>query len=235
MGLAIAQASDYADFTQLNNQKRKHMSAQNKRDRLIESAAILFHHNGTTTTSLADIAKHADIPIGNVYYYFKTKEELALAAISKRKEQFTAAYAILDENIPDPRQRLIEAINYFDKVSDEYMRYGCPIGKIIEDADTEKDAVAQTAAQVLTDFVDWAEKQFRNLGHTDDARHYATTMMAGIQGATIMAKAFRDPAIIHYEMARLTTWLESLPNKRIQLGKLGMRHTETVPGASNAA
>lgn len=205
------------------------MSAQNKRDRLVESAAILFHHNGTTATSLADIAKHADIPIGNVYYYFKTKEELALAAINKRKEQFSAAYTILDDNIPDPRQRLIEAIHYFDKVGEEYMRYGCPIGKIIEDADTGKDAVAQTAAQVLIDFVDWAERQFRQLGHTDEARPYATTLMAGIQGATIMAKAFRDTEVISREMARLTLWLESLPNKRIQLGKLGIRQADTVP------
>jgi TetR/AcrR family transcriptional regulator, transcriptional repressor for nem operon len=210
-----------------------HMTSQNKRDRLIESAAILFHHNGTTATSLADIAKHADIPIGNVYYYFKTKEELALAAINKRKDQFTAAYQILDENIADPRQRIIEAVKYFDKVNEEYTAYGCPIGKIIEDADTQKDAVAQTAAQVLKDFVAWTEQQFRHLGHGDDAHIYATTLMAGIQGATIMAKAFRDPKVISREMARLVLWVESLPNKRIHLGKLGMRSVDS--SASNAA
>jgi TetR/AcrR family transcriptional repressor of nem operon len=210
------------------------MTAQNKRDRLVESAAILFHHNGMTATSLADIAKHADIPIGNVYYYFKTKEELALAAINKRKDQFGAAYNLLDDNLPDPRQRLIEAIRYFDKVSDEYTRYGCPIGKIIDDADTEKDPVAQTASQVLSNFVEWAEMQFRQLGHNDDARIYATTLMAGIQGATIMAKAFRDEKVIKVEMARLVTWVESLPNKRIQLGKIGMRGIDSS-AASNAA
>jgi len=208
------------------------MSAQNKRDRLVDSAAILFHHNGTTATSLADIAKHADIPIGNVYYYFKTKEELALAAINKRKEQFSAAYTLLDDNIADPRMRLIEAVKYFDKVSEEYTKYGCPIGKIIEDADTEKDPVAQTAAQVFTDFVAWGEKQFTQLGHTDEAQAYASTLMAGIQGATIMAKAFRDVKVMNREMARLTTWLESIPNKRIQLGKFGMRGPVA---ASNAA
>src|ERR1700753_1188534 len=111
------------------------MINHNKRERLGDSAAVLFHHNGMNATSLADIAKHADIPIGNVYYYFKTKEELALAAINRRKEQFSAAYTLLDEHIEDPRQRLIEAIQYFEKVRDEYTRYGCPIGKIIEDGD----------------------------------------------------------------------------------------------------
>ncbi len=210
------------------------MSAQNKRDRLIESAAILFHRNGTTATSLSDIAKHSDIPIGNVYYYFKTKEELALAAINKRKEQFSAAYTLLDDNIPDPRTRLIEAVRYFDKVSEEYTKYGCPIGKIIKDADTEKDPVAQTAAQVFTDFVAWAEKQFAQLGHAGDAHDHATTLMAGIQGATVMAKAFRDVKVMKREMQRLTQWLESIPNKRIQLGKFGMRGP-VASATSNAA
>jgi len=203
------------------------MINQNKRDRLVDSAATLFHHNGLTATSLADIAKHADIPIGNVYYYFKTKEELALAAVSRRKEQFTAAYALLEESIDDPRRRLIEAVQYFDKVRDEYTHYGCPVGKLIEDADVEKDAVVQTAAQVLADFVDWAERQFRNLGHGVDARKYATSLMAGVQGAAVMAKAFRDPQVISNEVSRLTIWLETLPNRKIQLGKVGVKTPET--------
>lgn len=196
------------------------MSTINKRDRLIDSAAMLFHHNGLNATSLADIAKHADIPIGNVYYYFKTKEELALAAVSKRKEQFSAAYALLEEHIDDPRQRLIEAVYYFEKVRDEYTRFGCPIGKIILDADAEKDNVVQTAAQVLSEFVTWAERQFRQLGHSADARRYATSLMAGVQGAAIMAKATRNPDIISDEIARLVGWIENLPNRKIQLGKV---------------
>jgi AcrR family transcriptional regulator len=207
------------------------MSNQNKRDRLIDSAATLFHYNGLNATSLADIAKHADIPIGNVYYYFKTKEELALAAVSKRREQFSAAYALLEENIADPRMRLIEALNYFEKVREEYTRFGCPVGKIINDANVEKDLVVQTASQVLTEFVDWAERQFRQLGHDNEARRYATSLMAGIQGATIMAKAFRNPQAISDEIARLATWVENLPNRRIQLGKVGIKAPEQTEAA----
>ncbi|MBY0407877.1 MAG: TetR/AcrR family transcriptional regulator [Rickettsiales bacterium] len=202
-----------------------------KRDRLIDSAAILFHHNGLTSTSLADIAKHADIPIGNVYYYFKTKEELALAAVSKRKEQFSAAYALLEEHIPDPRQRLIEAIYYFEKVRDEYTRFGCPIGKIISDAGSEKDNVVQTAGEVLEDFVAWAERQFRQLGHGADAKRYAVSLMAGVQGATVMAKAMRKADIISDEIARLVGWIENLPNRKIQLGKVAAKSGD----AANAA
>lgn len=205
------------------------MTNLSKKDRLINSAAILFHHVGPSVTSLADIAKHADIPIGNVYYYFKTKDDLALAAIEKRREQFIAAYALLDEGISDPRQRLIEAIRYFDRVRDEYTRYGCPIGKMIDDGDAEKNPVTQAAAEVLDDFVKWAKQQFEQLGHDADVQQRnAISLSAGIQGAAMMAKSTRNPQVITDEVQRLIGWLESLPNRKIQLGKVGMR-----PAASN--
>ncbi|MDE3038778.1 MAG: TetR/AcrR family transcriptional regulator [Pseudomonadota bacterium] len=207
------------------------MMNHNKRDRLIDSAAVLFHRNGLSSTSLADIAKHADIPIGNVYYYFKTKDELALAAISKRKEQFSNAYALLDEGVADPRQRLIESIGYYDKVRDEYTSYGCPIGKIITDVDVAKDPVGQTAAQVLTEYVGWAERQFSALGHDADGRKYAASLMAGVQGAIVMAKALRDPQVISDEVKRLTVWLENVPNRKIHIGKVAPKTSE-VPNAA---
>ncbi len=196
------------------------MNTQNKKERLIDSAATLFHRNGLMATSLADIAKHADIPIGNVYYYFKTKDDLALAAMLKRREQFKTAYSLLSGNIDDPRERLIEAVNYYGKVRVDYAKYGCPIGKIINDTDTEKDPIAQATASIFADFVAWAGEQFRQLGHEKDAKNLAISLMAGIQGATIMAKSFNDAQILTNETARLVEWLETIPNRRIQLGKV---------------
>ena len=208
------------------------MTSQNKRDRLIDAAAALFHKNGTGATSLADIAKHADIPIGNVYYYFKTKEELAIAVVSKHKEQFAAAYGLLDEAFDNPRQRLLEAVGYFDRVREEYTRHGCPISKMIEDSAGEKDTVSKAAAQVLADFVDWAAKQFSLLGHPDSNKVYATSLMIGIQGGVVMARAFQDPQVISDEIARLTVWLQNLPNRKIQIGKAFLKAPESTTTAA---
>ncbi len=200
----------------------------NKRERLIDSAAVLFHRHGMNATSLADIAAHAEIPIGNVYYYFKTKEELALAALSRRREQFAQIYKNLQENCQDPRQRLIEITNFHLAQREEYAKYGCPIGKMIDSSEGEGEKVAQIAAQIFTDAVDWAEAQFRALGHADAARVYATSLLAGIEGAIVMAKAFKNPDVINDEVSRLTAWLEALPNKRVPLGKAGMRAATDV-------
>lgn len=194
-----------------------------KRDRLIESAAELFHRHGIGSTSLADIAKDAEIPIGNVYYYFKTKEELALAALEKRRTMLDQAYHHLDETHADPRARLMEAVRFFERVKEEYARYGCPIGKIVLDGGGEKDTVARSAAQVFDHFVAWAQQQFIQLGHTQEAHKYAVSLMAGIQGAAVMAKASGNAQIMQDEIDRLAEWLENLPNKKIFLGKAGVR------------
>src|SRR5437588_8034566 len=52
-----------------------------KHERLVAGARRLFHEQGVETTTIADIAQAADVPLGNVYYYFKTKDELIEAAI----------------------------------------------------------------------------------------------------------------------------------------------------------
>lgn len=200
------------------------MNANAKRDRLIASAASLFHRFGIISTSLADIAKHAEIPIGNVYYYFKTKDELAMAALDKRKTTLQEIYAHLDENIDDPRQRLIEIVTFFDKVKEEYTRHGCPIYRMITDGgEVDRESVAHAASSLYEGFVDWAEKQFRNLGHTESARRYAMSLLAGIQGGAVMAKSFNNPQIMLDEIERLVAWLEALPNKRIFLGKVAVK------------
>jgi AcrR family transcriptional regulator len=52
----------------------------NRRQHLIDEAARLFGRDGFTGTSTRDIAKAVGMLPGSLYYHFKSKEELALAA-----------------------------------------------------------------------------------------------------------------------------------------------------------
>jgi len=49
---------------------------RDKRARLVDGACRAFYEQGVEHTTLADIARIADVPLGNVYYYFKTKDDL---------------------------------------------------------------------------------------------------------------------------------------------------------------
>lgn len=200
------------------------MNTPNKRDRLVHSAAELFYHKGMASTSLADIASHAEIPIGNVYYYFKTKEELALAALEKRKHAMGMAYEKLEESISDPRERLIQAIDFFESIAEEYTRYGCPIGKTIMDSHDPEDKIWKAASTIFEDFIGWTAEQFTRLGYEADAKKLALTLIAGIEGAAVLAKAFQDKTIMHSELERLEEWIKHIPNKRVFIGKGKIAH-----------
>jgi TetR/AcrR family transcriptional regulator, transcriptional repressor for nem operon len=55
----------------------------------VSGARQLFYEQGVEKTSLADIADGSGVPIGNVYYYFKTKDELVEAVIDSHAEDIS--------------------------------------------------------------------------------------------------------------------------------------------------
>ncbi len=58
------------------------MSAkEEKKNTIIENSLKLFSKNGFYNTTIPDIAKSMKMSVGNMYNYFKSKEELAKYAI----------------------------------------------------------------------------------------------------------------------------------------------------------
>ena len=55
-----------------------------KRERLVNSADTLILRQGFKQTTLADIADDSGVPLGNVYYYFKSKEDIGMSVIEAR-------------------------------------------------------------------------------------------------------------------------------------------------------
>src|SRR5260370_13758473 len=98
-----------------------------KRTRLIETATKLAYGRGFRETSLADIAEAARVPVGNVYYYFKTKEELAEAVVERRLEEVPAARAEWDR-LSSPKQRLLAFLDTMHGHREQLSRGGSPLG-----------------------------------------------------------------------------------------------------------
>src|ERR1700680_5161706 len=76
-----------------------------RRQRLVEGARLVLHQQGVEKTTLADVADAADVPVGNVYYYFKTKDALVEAVIDAHAEGLRAMFTSFEQH-RDPRARL---------------------------------------------------------------------------------------------------------------------------------
>ncbi|NOR42253.1 MAG: TetR family transcriptional regulator, partial [Gammaproteobacteria bacterium] len=57
---------------------------EGNRQRIITAAEDLFYKGGYNQTSFQDISDATNIPRGNFYYYFKTKEDILNAVIDAR-------------------------------------------------------------------------------------------------------------------------------------------------------
>ena len=180
-----------------------------KRSRLTETAAKLAYRRGFRETSLADIAEAARVPLGNIYYYFKTKEELGEAIVARRLAEFRALRERL-EQVGSPKGRLLAFVDGIHNNREQLARGGCPLGGLCSELHKEGGALAKKSAALFTEPMDWLDEQFRAAGHEEDARELSVHLFCAFQGMAAVAHAANDPDLVVMEVKRLKDWIGAL-------------------------
>ena len=179
------------------------------RARLLAAAEKTTYRSGFGNTAIADIAKEARIPLGNVYYYFKTKDEIARAIVNRRVSRFRKLLEEFDQ-ADSPKQRLCAFVNVKIKNREELARHGCPVGTLGSELRKLGAAAAEESTVLFRTALEWMERQFEALGKGADSRWLAVHLLSATQGVSVLAHAFHDPALIDLEAARLKDWIRSL-------------------------
>ncbi|GEM35341.1 TetR family transcriptional regulator [Nocardia neocaledoniensis NBRC 108232] len=182
-----------------------------KRERLVEAAARVFYERGVEKTTIADIAQAADVPVGNVYYYFKTKDQFVQAVLETHAGVFAGIIAAI-EPLPTPPERLKAMVRGWVEERDQAARYGCPTGSLAAELDKRDDAFGGAPARVMGLLIDWARTQFAEMGRPD-ADELAIAFVAAYQGISLLTNTFRDPELMVTEGARLERWIDELAGR----------------------
>ena len=180
-----------------------------KRTRLVEAADKLVHQQGFNRTTLADIAKKAKVPLGNVYYYFKTKEEIGQALIDHRIGFYRDLITSWNE-MSDPRRRILAFIETVTGSREMLAQSGCPIGSLCQELHKEGGPLADKAAGTFTEILGWLETQFGLLGQGKESSDHALHLVSALQGAGLLTNTFNDPTLMLREAARLKEWVDAL-------------------------
>lgn len=180
-----------------------------KRERLVAAAVQLLHQQGIERTTLADIAKAADVPAGNVYYYFKTKDEIIAAVIEAHTQQIRTTLADIDRQHRDPKGRLKAMVRELAGQSELVAQYGCPFGSLCSELDKRVQRSPFAAADLMRLPVEWAEAQFRSLGRRD-AHDLALDLMAAYEGSALLANTMADPSLLSGAAGRIDRWIDTL-------------------------
>jgi TetR/AcrR family transcriptional repressor of nem operon len=187
-------------------------ASDEKRTVLVQSAKQLLHEQGFARTTLADVAQRSGVPLGNVYYYFKTKEAIAEAVIAAHEADLRGLFASWTSKHREPRERLRRLVRAPLASADSVVHFGCPHGSLCQELEKlgARAPLAKASARLLGLYIEFAEQQLRAAGlGRRDAANRATELIAAIQGTMLLAHTMRSRALLASQLKRVERWLET--------------------------
>lgn len=93
---------------------RRKRQKQDRELRILRSAGYLFGAKGYSQTTMEDVAAGAQLAVGTLYNYFRSKQELLLAIGQRETEdQLAGGRTILDDPPADPVDALAGLIEFY--------------------------------------------------------------------------------------------------------------------------
>ena len=173
-----------------------------KRERLVDAAADLFWRAGYDATSLAAIAKAAGVPLGNVYYYFHAKVDLAAAVAELFVAALSDALAEIDRSHDDAVDRLDAFFALLAAGAGDRTRYGCPIARLVRDLKQTAPGAAERAGEVFVRMENWLAATMQAGGAPREAaRSHSRIIIVTWQGAIVLAQARDDRSVLETMLA----------------------------------
>ena len=170
----------------------RHMASP-PRDRMLQSASILFRERGVHGTSFSDVLAHSGAPRGSIYHHFPGGKAQLAEEATRYAGEFIAAglAAALAEKDPAAAVRGFAAL-WRGILEGSDFASGCPVVSATLEGD--RSPAARDAAGAA--FRTWQELlagAFEQRGVEEDrARSLATLAIAAIEGAIVLARAERS-------------------------------------------
>lgn len=184
---------------------------------MVEAAAKLVYERGFANTALSDIAREADVPLGNIYYYFKTKADIGDAIIAQQLAALESQRLGWDR-AETPKGRLRAFIQMTIDNRDMLARGGCPVGSLCSEMHKGDCMLAESASRPFAALLAWIESQFEALGHRNDKRALALHLLSALQGVSLLANNFHDPDMVILEGDHLKAWIGELEATTVSKG-----------------
>jgi TetR/AcrR family transcriptional regulator, transcriptional repressor for nem operon len=150
------------------------------------------------------------VPLGNVYYYFRAKDDLVAAVTQARSREIQDLGALLEKRHRSPKARLKGLVRMVADRREAITAYGCPYGTLCAElVNQDQDSSRALAAGLMRSLVAWTELQFREMGRRD-AHDLALELVAKYQGSAAVASALGDPNVFAQQARRMQRWLDGI-------------------------
>ena len=179
-----------------------------KRERLLQSADALILQQGFKQTTLAEIAENSGVPLGNVYYYFKSKEDIGKTVIESRLANLHELLAQCSQR-DSPQARLQTMLDYALDIQDKLTSRGCPLGTLAYELSRADGFLREASKQLIKEVLDWSTAQFVQMGKAE-APQLGLQFVSSLQGMSLVANALGDRTVVTQMVERTRNWIDKL-------------------------
>ena len=194
------------------------MSPTDSKTKLLNAALHVIRAKGYTATRIEDICAAAEVTKGSFFHHFKSKDDLALAAVAHWDEMTgnlfkQAKYHDLD----DPLDRLLAYLDFRKELlAGELPDFTCFVGMITQEAYQTRPEIVQVCehsivghAKTLEEDISQAMDKHQVSGNWS-AQGLALHTQAVIQGSFILAKAKGGASVAAESIDHLYRYFELL-------------------------
>jgi len=185
--------------------------------RLLDAALRVIRSKGYSAATVDDICQAARLTKGSFFHYFKSKEDLGLAAAEHFAAMADRGFASAPyRSASDPVDRVLGYVDLrASMLRGELPEFTCLLGTMVQEAYDTYPAIRQAcdryisehAALVATDIAE-AKRRY-NPDATWSPESLALFTQAVIQGAFILAKAKHGAEVAAQCLAHLRRYLET--------------------------
>ncbi|MGO4592263.1 TetR/AcrR family transcriptional regulator [Leifsonia sp. 2TAF2] len=173
------------------------------RERILAAGAELLGRRSYASIGVAEICAAAGVPKGSFYYFFPSKQALALEVVDRHWEWQRGEWlGILTAPAPIV-QRLRDLFVATAEMQNEALKgtgavVGCLFGNLALEVSEQDDPVRARLQQIFEEQIDIVEdalREAREAGEltVSDTRESAKAVVAQIEGLVLFAKLYNDP------------------------------------------
>ena len=160
------------------------METNCKRQAIINSAPILFYKNGYNNTKIDEILQAADVSESTLYNHFKTKEEICIAHLKHRNEEFSKQVMAYTEQAPKGVDRIMAVFHYLELFYKMDDFNGCWSIKVFSEVPMANELIKSEVIAQKNGFIDYIEMLLiENIDDPKDHKILAQKIYMLLEGA----------------------------------------------------
>ena len=188
-----------------------------RRKEIVNAAFELMLEKGYEDTGIQDILSKIDATKGCIYYYFKSKKDVAVAVIEEIiKPHYQSVWGDFYKS-DDPLEALCHIIDgIYENSAARLSKTGCPLGNLIIEISAKDAVLANHTNEVITiwrSFLETGLRKAKDMGiipGNSDIQSISNFIIASFEGCIMMSKSNQSKETLKDCFGSLKKYISSL-------------------------